>query len=149
MRVKLAAGLIGIAFGATLSWGGLTSPDVIRQGLLFQNAYLFEFFLSALAVATIGQHLLRRRGARAALTGERVAWSRELPQRRHIVGSLLFGVGWGLADVCPGPLATQLGQGIGWALFTLAGVVAGVYLGSTRRSVSAPSSSSAIPALRK
>ncbi len=132
MRVKLAAALIGVVFGVTLSWGGLTSPDVIRQGLLFENAYLFEFFLSALVVATIGQHLLRRRGARAALTGERVAWSRELPQRRHIVGSLLFGVGWGLADVCPGPLATQLGQGVGWALFTLAGVVAGVSVSVAR-----------------
>jgi uncharacterized protein len=149
VRVKLAAALIGVVFGVTLSWGGLTSPEVIRQGLLFQNAYLFEFFLSALAVATAGQHLLRRRGARAALSGEPVSWSREPPQRRHIVGSLVFGVGWGLADVCPGPLATQLGQGVGWALFTLAGVVAGVYLASTSRSLSAASSASARPALRK
>ena len=45
-----------------------------------------------------------------------------------VVGSLMFGVGWGVADACPGPIATQVGQGIAWALFTLAGTVVGVYL---------------------
>ena len=40
----------------------------------------------------------------------------------------MFGLGWGIADACPGPIATQVGQGIPWALFTMAGVVAGVYL---------------------
>jgi uncharacterized membrane protein YedE/YeeE len=46
--------------------------------------------------------------------------------RRHIVGSIMFGIGWGVADACPGPIATQLGQGIAWGLWTLAGVVIGV-----------------------
>jgi uncharacterized protein len=50
------------------------------------------------------------------------------PERRHIVGSLVFGVGWGVSDACPGPIATQIGQGIGWGLWTLAGVVIGVYV---------------------
>ncbi|MCW2994432.1 MAG: hypothetical protein JWQ18_1927 [Conexibacter sp.] len=49
-------------------------------------------------------------------------------RRRHLTGSLLFGIGWGVADACPGPIAAQLGQGIPWALFTLAGAAAGVWL---------------------
>ena len=34
-------------------------------------------------------------------------------------------IGWAVADVCPGPIAAQLGQGVPWALATLAGLVIG------------------------
>jgi uncharacterized membrane protein YedE/YeeE len=126
--VRLAGLLVGLVFGVTLSWTGMSDPDVIRGALLFEEAYLFLFFASAVLVATAGVHLLRRGRARALLTGERVDWQREAPQRRHVVGSVLFGGGWALADACPGPIATQVGQGIGWSLFTIAGVVAGIWL---------------------
>ena len=43
-------------------------------------------------------------------------------------GALIFGVGWGISDACPGPIAAQFGQGIGWAVWTLTGVLVGVYL---------------------
>jgi hypothetical protein len=33
-----------------------------------------------------------------------------------------------VADACPGPIATQVGQGITWGLWTLAGVVIGVLI---------------------
>jgi uncharacterized protein len=128
VRTRVAGALVGVVFGVTLSWTGLSSPVVIRQGLLFQRAYLFLFFASAVAVALVGQQLLRRARVRALLTGERVGWAPEAPQRRHLVGSVLFGLGWGLADACPGPIATQVGQGVAWSLFTIAGVVGGIVL---------------------
>ena len=128
MRARIAGGLVGLVFGITLSWTGMSSPSVIRQALLFQKAYLFLFFASAVAVALVGTRLLRWARARALLTGERVDWKPERPQRRHVVGSLLFGAGWGLADACPGPIATQIGQGVLWSLFTIAGVTAGIVL---------------------
>ena len=122
-----AAGLVvGLVFGVTLSWTGMSDPDVIRGALLFEHAYLFLFFASAVLTASVGVHLLRRR--RALLTGERIDWQPVPVQRRHIVGSVLFGIGWALADACPGPIATQVGQGIAWSLFTIAGVVAGIWL---------------------
>jgi len=126
--MRLAGLLVGLVFGVTLSWTGMSDPDVIRGALLFHEAYLFLFFASAVLVATAGVHLLRRGRARALLTGERVDWQPEAPQRRHVAGSVLFGSGWALADACPGPIATQVGQGIAWSLFTIAGVVAGIWL---------------------
>jgi uncharacterized membrane protein YedE/YeeE len=48
--------------------------------------------------------------------------------RYHVVGSVLFGVGWAVADVCPGPIAAQLGQGVAWSLATTGGLVLGVWL---------------------
>lgn len=128
MRSRIAAAAIGLVFGITLCWSGMSSPDVIRGALLFEHSYLFLFFASAVGTAALGLALLRRRERRALLIDTPLVWTRDSPTRHHIIGSLLFGVGWGVADACPGPIATQVGQGIGWAVFTLVGTVAGVYL---------------------
>lgn len=125
MSRRAAGATVGIVFGVVLSWTGMVSPDVIRGALLFEESYLFLFFGSAVATAFVGLRLVR--GRTALLNGERIEWVNERPQRRHIVGSLVFGAGWGIAHACPGPVAAQVGQGIWWAVFTLAGVVLGVY----------------------
>jgi uncharacterized membrane protein YedE/YeeE len=123
--VRLAGLVVGLVFGVTLSWTGMSDPDVIRGALLFKESYLFLFFASAVLTATVGVRLVR--GRRAVLNGERIDWKSVPIQRRHVVGSVLFGTGWALADACPGPIATQLGQGIAWSLFTLVGVVVGIW----------------------
>lgn len=128
LRTRIAGALIGVVFGVVLSWSGMTSPEVIRAGLLFEDGYLFLFFGGAVTTAFAGLWILRRRAPRALLTGERVRWEPVRPERRHVVGSLLFGVGWGVAGACPGPIATQLGQGIAWAIPTTAGLVLGIVL---------------------
>jgi hypothetical protein len=74
-----------------------------------------------------------RRSAAAArpprlLTGERIDWSATPPSRNHIVGSVLFGIGWGISEACPGPTAAQLGAGRVLAVAVAAGVLAGVAL---------------------
>jgi uncharacterized membrane protein YedE/YeeE len=134
---RFAAFVVGAVFGLTLSWSGMTDPVVLRQGLLFEDAYLMLFFASALATAFIGLRVLKVLQARALLTGEPVSWTKVAPERRHIVGSLLFGAGWAIADACPGPIAAQLGQGVGWSLATTAGLVVGVWLFLRRSTVTA------------
>lgn len=134
---RFAAFGVGAVFGLTLSWSGMTDPDVLRDGLLFRDAYLMLFFASALGTAFVGTRVLKALQAKALLTGEPVSWTTVKPERRHVVGSVLFGVGWAVADVCPGPIAAQLGQGVPWALATLVGLVGGLLLFS-RRSAAAP-----------
>ena len=133
-----AAGLgVGLVFGVVLSWSGMTSPDVIRGALLFEDSYLFLFFASAVATATIGQQLLRRAGV--------VSWAPAPVERRHVTGALVFGIGWGVSDACPGPIATQIGQGIVWGVPTLAGVLLGVYLFLRRSEETEPASEPSRP----
>jgi uncharacterized membrane protein YedE/YeeE len=129
MRGAIAGAVVGVVFGVTLSWSGMVSPDVIRGALLFEQSYLFLMFASAVATAWIGTALLRRGERRQALvSGGRLTFARERVERRHIVGALLFGLGWGIADACPGPIAAQIGQGVPWAVFTLAGMLGGIWL---------------------
>jgi uncharacterized membrane protein YedE/YeeE len=128
MGTRVAGGVVGAVFGVTLSWTGLSSPEVLREGLLLDNAYLYLVFASAVATSSVGLALLRRARVRAVLTGEPVAWKPEAPRPRHVAGSVIFGVGWAVADACPGPIATQVGQGVLWSLFTITGVVIGMVL---------------------
>jgi uncharacterized membrane protein YedE/YeeE len=128
VRTRVAGLLIGVIFGVVLCWTGMSDPDVIRGALLFQDGYLFAFFASAVVTAAIGLRLVRRHQRRALLIDTPIGWQPERPERRHVVGAAMFGVGWGVACACPAPIATQIGQGIPWAIFTMIGVTAGVYL---------------------
>ena len=128
MSTRVAGALIGVVFGIVLSWSGMTSPVIIREGLLFQSAYLFLFFGAAVTTSFVGLRLLKRKAPPALLTGETVQWETVKPERRHVFGSLLFGIGWGISGACPGPIATQLGQGIVWGVPTTAGLVLGIVL---------------------
>ena len=132
MRVRAAAALLGIGFGFAISWVHATDPDAIRRMLLLEDLYLFGVMGTSTAVAFVGIRLLRRAGARALLTGESVSWTPAPAERRHVVGSVIFGVGWGIANTCPGPVAAQLGQGAMWSLLTIAGIVVGIRLRDAR-----------------
>jgi uncharacterized membrane protein YedE/YeeE len=124
----LTAVIFGGAFGFLLSWGQFTSPDRIRDMLLFQDLYLYEMMFSAMAIGFIGIRLLRRFHVRALVSGDLVAWVTERPARHHITGAFLFGVGWAITDSCPAPIAGQLAQGVWWSLATIAGVFVGIEL---------------------
>jgi uncharacterized protein len=132
-RSRVAGALVGLVFGVTLCWSGMSSPDVIRGALLLEQSYLFLFFGSAVLTAFVGLRILKRVQHRAVISRESIGWTPDRPERRHVTGALLFGIGWGVADACPAPIATHLGQGIAWGLFTMTGVVIGVYLFLRRR----------------
>jgi uncharacterized membrane protein YedE/YeeE len=124
--VKSAAFGLGVAFGLLISWGQFTDPDRIRDMLLLADPYLYLMMFSAMAVGTLAARALKRRRARALLTGEEVVLERSRPERRHVIGAAVFGLGWAVADTCPGPVAAQISQGVWWSVFTIAGIVLGV-----------------------
>ena len=146
MRTRGAAGAVGLVFGFTLAWTGLSDPDLIRRGLLFESPYLWELFFGGVAFAFVGTHLLRRLGAPALMSGERIRWETARPGRRHILGGVIFGLGWAVADSCPGPIASQLAQGVGWSLLTITGILIGIRLYDRRQEAPARKSEAAPPA---
>ena len=124
----LVAALFGAGFGGVLAWAQLTDPERIRQMLLLEDAHYYLMMATAVAVGTLGTRLLRRRGAHALVTGELVSVDISPVERRHVTGSILFGLGWAVTNACPGPIAAQLGQGLWWSLLTLAGFMIGAAL---------------------
>jgi uncharacterized membrane protein YedE/YeeE len=146
--VPAVAVALGLVFGFALAWSGMTDPDLIRRMLLLEDLYFFFVMFSSMAVAFTGVRLLRARRADALLTGERLSWKSSRPERRHVTGSVLFGVGWATSLSCPGPVAAQLGQGVLWSLCTIGGIGLGVVLHGRllrRRSLAVGSPASMMP----
>lgn len=125
----MSAVAVGLAFGFLLTASGLGDYTTIHRGLLFDDPYMFQVLGSAMAVATVGLALLRRRGSTAF--GGRLALPRRSVERRHVYGGAVFGVGFGLAGACPGTAVAMAATGGLGGLVVLAGLVGGLRLRGT------------------
>jgi uncharacterized membrane protein YedE/YeeE len=100
----------GVIFGAGLAIGGMTDPARVRGFLdLFGNWDPTLAFVMGGAVAVMAIAWRVREGMDRPLFGEHFS----LPDRsdldaRLIAGAALFGVGWGIAGLCPGPAVAAL-----------------------------------------
>lgn len=119
--------LIGVVFGAGLALSGMTDPAKVVGFLDFFGHWdprLTATMGGAVAMAFLGQWLLRRRGR--TLAGAEIPVSP--PTRidaRLLIGATVFGAGWGLAGLCPAPaLAVSLHHPV--ALVFVASFVAGL-----------------------
>ena len=128
MKTRIVGVMFGVGFGFLMAWAGRSDAAVIRNMLLLREARVFLVMGSAVAVAAVGLRLLRVARVRALVTGEPIAWTTDRIEKRHVIGSLLFGAGWGVAGTCPGPVAAMLGQGKLGGLFVAGGLLAGVSL---------------------
>ncbi len=128
MKLRAAAMFFGACFGFLISWGQFSDPDRIREMLLLEDPYLYEMMFGAMAIGFIGLHVLERRSFKTLIDHTPIKIDRAEIEGRHLAGGALFGLGWAVTDSCPGPVASQLAQGVGWTLFTLAGLLIGVLL---------------------
>jgi uncharacterized membrane protein YedE/YeeE len=127
---RIAEFAVGLLFGLGLILAGMTDPGKVQGFLDLAGAWdpsLAFVMAGAIAVGALAFALARRRTQ--AFLGGAMHLPRGGPvDRRLLVGSLVFGVGWGLAGFCPGPALVALGAGHWQALvFTLA-MVAGMAL---------------------
>lgn len=128
MKSKLTALLAGLLFGAGLLISGMTNPAKVLGFLdLFGR---WDPSLAFVMIGAIGVHFLLLRRILALpkpLLGARF----QLPTRKDIdaalvVGAALFGVGWGLGGVCPGPGLVDAAMGSGYAIVFTVGMTLGL-----------------------
>lgn len=119
----IVATAAGGLFGLGLVLGGMTEPAKVLGFLDFFGDWdpsLVFVLGSAVGVYTIVFRIVRPR-----LPHPLLASNFDLPTRRDldprlILGAALFGAGWGLAGLCPGPALTALVPGgFGLVLFIL------------------------------
>jgi uncharacterized membrane protein YedE/YeeE len=110
----IAALLIGTVFGFGLALAGVLDPATIRNFLDFFGSFdprLGFVFAGALIVSAAGYLVARRR--REPVLGGSFAIPTDRPvDRPLILGSALFGVGWGMVGLCPGPAIAGLALGL-------------------------------------
>jgi uncharacterized membrane protein YedE/YeeE len=107
---RLAAFGCGLLFGLGLAISGMIDPRRVLGFLDVLGRWdptLAIVMAGALIVTVPGFALARRLGK--PLLASECAWpTRTTIDRRLILGSILFGIGWGLVGLCPGPALVNL-----------------------------------------
>ena len=115
--------VLGTIFGFTLSRSGAADYDFVQAMFLFKNLQLYGIMGSAVVLAAPGLWWIQRRGR--TVSGSPVHVELKPLNRGTIAGSLLFGVGWSMAGMCPGPILVNIGEGKIYAVAALAGALTG------------------------
>lgn len=102
--------IVGCIFGLGLAFGGMLDPSKV-VGFLD----IFGAWDPSLAFVMMGGIMVNAAGYLILIRGKKPIFTEKfhLPDnifidRRLIVGSVIFGVGWGLAGLCPGPVVGSL-----------------------------------------
>jgi uncharacterized membrane protein YedE/YeeE len=114
---------LGTVFGFILSRSGAADYDFIQAMFLLESFQLYGIMGTAVALTAAGLWVLKRRGRTAS--GQSLQIELKPLNRGTIAGSVLFGIGWSLAGMCPGPIFVNIGEGKIYALAALAGAVTG------------------------
>jgi uncharacterized membrane protein YedE/YeeE len=116
----------GLVFGAGLALADMTNPAKIQNFLDFLGTWdpsLALVMAGALAVSALGYPIARRRSSPLLATRFWIPTRRDLDPEL-VSGAAIFGVGWGLGGLCPGPSLAGLLQGVpGVYLFVVAMLV--------------------------
>jgi uncharacterized membrane protein YedE/YeeE len=122
----LAALLAGAIFGFGLALAGVLDPATIRNFLDFFGDFdprLAFVFAGALAVSACG-YALSLRQTKPALGDSFAIPTEQRVDQPLVIGSALFGVGWGMVGLCPGPAIAGLALGLPSVfIFTIAMIV--------------------------
>ncbi len=116
----------GLSFGAGLAVSGMTQPEVVLGFLKFEDMGLLLVMGMGVAV-TLPTYTWVRRPLLTEQTERFQAWL----NGRTLLGSVLFGIGWGISGICPGAAIASLGTlnspvAVGVAAMLLGGYVEGV-----------------------
>ena len=111
--IVLISSVCGIIFGAGLIISDMANPKTVQSFLDLAgdwNPALMFVMIGALIVATIGFNLSKLR--KTSLSGVPFPQMRHGVDKRLAIGSLIFGIGWGIAGICPAPAIVLMGMGI-------------------------------------
>ena len=124
---QLLAVLIGGAlFGFGLAWSTMIQPEVVLDFLQFEDSGLL-LVLGGAVLVPLCAYLLIPKLMNKPLLGKEFHKHPNTFSKNTIVGSALFGVGWGLAGVCPGPVFAGIGAGNWMLLISGAAMFLGAY----------------------
>ena len=116
----------GMLFGFGLALSTMVSPEVVLSFLRLQDFGLMLVMGGAVAV-TVVVYQLTPRLFNQPLLGDSFAQRAAILDRNTLVGAAIFGLGWGICGVCPGPAIAGLGVGNLDMLWALAGMLVGAY----------------------
>lgn len=118
--------VLGAIFGFILSRSGAADYNYIQAMFLFTSFQLYGIIGTAVAITAPGIWLIKRHGR--TLLGHPIKIELKPQHRGNVTGGVLFGIGWSICGMCPGPIFVNIGEGKVYAIAALAGALAGAGL---------------------
>jgi uncharacterized membrane protein YedE/YeeE len=118
--------VLGTVFGFILSRSGAADYGFIQGMFLFTELQLYGIIAVAVLVTAPGIWLIKQRGR--TVLGRPVSIESKPLHGGNIAGGVLFGIGWSIAGMCPGPILVNIGERKVYALAALAGALVGAGL---------------------
>lgn len=123
--------LAGVLFGYGLSYATMISPDVVLSFLRLQDFGLMLVMGGAVLVTALAYQLIPR-FVHHPLWDDHFHSHPSVWNRDTAVGAALFGVGWGVCGVCPGPALAALGAAHWDLLWAVGGIALGALVQGLR-----------------
>jgi uncharacterized membrane protein YedE/YeeE len=144
---RLSEFLVGLLFGLGLILAGMTDPGKVIGFLDLFGSWdpSLAFVMGGAILVGLFAFGLAKKRTQTLLGGALHIPSRNDIDRRLVVGSLIFGAGWGLAGFCPGPGLVSMAAGEPKALVFVAAMVAGMVLFEVGERRSSPPAAAPAP----
>ena len=120
--------LTGLVFGIGLIVSGMADPAKVLGFLDLAGAWdpsLAFVMAGAIVVSAVAFAMARRRTVSLLGAEMKLPTARQI-DRRLVLGSVVFGIGWGVAGFCPGPGLVALGMGETKAVAFVAAMLVGM-----------------------
>jgi len=120
--------ITGIAFGIIMFKSEAASWFRIFEMFQFDSFHMYGIIGSALATGVIGIQLIKRLKLKSFSGEEIIIPPKAKGWKNYLFGGILFGLGWGLAGACPGPIFTLIGAGFLPLILVLAFAILGTFV---------------------
>lgn len=120
--------LIGVFFGIVLVKSEAVSWYRIYEMFRFQSFHMYGIIGTAITSGILFLQLSKK-GIIKNINGSKI----HVPKKedglvRYIIGGIIFGLGWALVGVCPGPMYILLGTGVWSMVIVIVAAIFGTFI---------------------
>ena len=118
---------VGIIFGIVFVKAEIISWVRMQEMFRFQNFHMFGVMGTAVLTGAASIWLIKKFNIRT-IHGEPVRFQKKRFHKGQVLGGLLFGLGWGMTGICPGPIFALIGSGAFVVLIIFLSAIAGTWV---------------------
>jgi len=120
--------IIGVLFGVIMYKSEAASWFRIYEMFQLGSFHMYGLMGSAVLLGVIGVRIINQKHIKP-LDGSKMSLEpKDKSVTRYLVGGIIFGLGWALAGVCPGPMYVLAGTGYFSILIVICGALLGTFL---------------------